>query len=161
MVSRMVGAALVTCALAACGDNGEPARGAAGGTAATAPAEVRAVASEFDFAIEEPVRPGVVRFVVRNEGEQLHHAIAYRLELGVTVEKLARTLRAGEEGVTDLAEQLGGSGPIPAGDETWFGAGEPLVPGTHVLVCYLRDQRSSTAEKTHVELGMIEPFEVR
>lgn len=160
MEPRIVGA-VVACALAACGGNGGALEDATSGAEAPARADVRVVASEFDFVVEEPVAPGPARFVVRNEGKQLHHAIVYRLKPGVSVAEATQRLAEDDQGTGELAEHVGGSGPIQKGDEDWFGVGEPLQPGIHVLVCFLQDQRRSTAEKTHVELGMIQDFEVR
>jgi hypothetical protein len=108
----------------------------------------------FEMAATLP-RRGVVRFA--NRGEELHFALALRLERGTSTGSVVRQLRQGRERIAGL-----GVGTEPLGlvsGDTVNDVEVRFQPGRYVLVCLYGDRESRN--RPHSTLGMARGFRVR
>ena len=100
-------------------------------------------------------RNGVIRLT--NDGDVLHHALAFALRKGVNTKSLLRQIKSGKEPRNAFA------GPPAALVEivspgTVNSVEAKLKPGRTLLVCFLRD---SASKPPHAALGMAKVVTVR
>ena len=122
-------------------------------TGAPAPAsDGRIVLRDFSFTIPT-IRAGTRTLEIANEGPQPHEIALTKLAPGRTIEEALASENPEAEGIM---QPVGGFQAIDAGKRGWMTA--DFTPGTYVAVCFVPDPQSG---KPHVELGMIQPFQVQ
>ena len=114
--------------------------------------EIEVVATEYEFDIPEDIEPGKVAFTLVNEGEEMHIFGFGRLNEGATFEQLQAEIQSGNE--PELMTDEGLTGLTGPGDEATVN-GE-VQSGTYVAYCFI----PAPTGKSHMELGMLVPFEV-
>lgn len=114
--------------------------------------EIEVVATEYEFDIPEDIEPGKVAFTVVNEGEEMHIFGFGRLNEGATFEQLRAEIQSGNE--PELMTDEGLTGLTGPGDESTLN-GE-VQSGTYVAYCFI----PAPTGESHMELGMLVPFEV-
>jgi hypothetical protein len=112
---------------------------------------------DFDFNIPEAISAGQQTWEVTSPGQQPHELYLIRPEPGFTEERLLEMMQAGEEPQGPPPwEEVAFFGPFSQGERAWYDI--DLEPGTYMALCFLPD--ISGSGRPHVELGMIETFEV-
>jgi hypothetical protein len=114
--------------------------------------EIEVVATEYEFDIPDDIEPGKVAFTLVNEGEEMHIFGFGRLNEGATFEQLEAEIQSGNE--PELMTDEGLTGLAGPGDESTVN-GE-VQSGTYVAYCFI----PAPTGKSHMELGMLVPFEV-
>lgn len=114
--------------------------------------EIEVVATEYEFDIPEDIEPGKVAFTVVNEGNEMHVFGYGRLKEGATFEQLQAEIQSGEEPELMTDEGLTGI----AGPEGRSTVNGEVQSGTYVAYCFI----PAPTGKSHMELGMLVPFEV-
>ena len=114
--------------------------------------EIEVVATEYEFDIPEDIEPGKVAFTVVNEGNEMHVFGYGRLKDGATFEALKAEIEAGNEPELMTDEGLTGI----AGPEGRSTVNGEVQSGTYVAYCFI----PAPTGKSHMELGMLVPFEV-
>jgi hypothetical protein len=93
--------------------------------------------------------------VLRNEGEDAHHAQFLRLKDGVTYDQLGAAFQQGPDTALALVDLAGGPGttsPGQSSNEVFLN----LQAGNYVMVCFVSDEDNVP----HLAKGMIAPFQV-
>lgn len=114
--------------------------------------EIEVTAKEYEFDIPEGIAPGKVAFTLVNEGNEMHIFGYGRLKEGATFEQLQAEIQSGEEPELMTDEGLTGL----AGPEGRSTVNGEVQPGTYVAYCFI----PAPTGKSHMELGMLVPFEV-
>ncbi|MGI8773893.1 MAG: hypothetical protein ACR2KQ_02580 [Actinomycetota bacterium] len=120
---------------------------------------IEIVAHDFGFRATPDVIPaGPIETVLKNEGEQPHQALFYRLNDGVSFEDFRKKVMGDVSLIPQLAQGGvdGVSEVVGTGKET-RATGDELTAGRYAILCFVRDQ-SLTTTKNHTELGMIAPL---
>lgn len=114
--------------------------------------EIEVVATEYEFDIPDDIEPGKVAFTLVNEGEEMHIFGFGRLNEGATFDQLKAEVEAGDEPELMTDEGLTGM-TGPEGRSTVNGE---VQSGTYVAYCFI----PAPTGESHMELGMLVPFEV-
>ena len=114
--------------------------------------EVEVVATEYEFDIPDDIEPGKVAFTLVNEGEEMHVFGYGRLNEGATFEQLKAEIEAGNEPELMTDEGL----TALTGPEDSSTVNGEVQSGTYVAYCFI----PAPTGESHMELGMLVPFEV-
>ena len=114
--------------------------------------EIEVTAKEYEFDIPDDIEPGKVAFTLVNEGNEMHIFGYGRLKEGATFEQLQAEIQSGEEPELMTDEGLTGL----AGPEGRSTVNGEVQSGTYVAYCFI----PAPTGKSHMELGMLVPFEV-
>lgn len=151
---------LVASLAGACGGNGNPAaeNGSDGGDAAEETFLLEIVADDFSFDVTDTVPAGLVDVRLENVGKQPHHALIYRINDGTSYDEFEKAVMKDDSQFPALAERMGGvDAGLTSGVSDVQKSSEPYEPGTYVVVCFVRDTKTS---KNHYQLGMMNDFTV-
>ena len=122
------------------------------------PAAARVVTFDgADFAfnnLPDTLPAGRVTLVMRNTGQEPHHAQLARLNTGVTIDQFMTALRQGEGPALALVALAGGPGPVGPGASSEVTL--DLREGTYVALCFI----ASPDGLPHLAKGMVKPFQV-
>lgn len=130
--------------------------GQGSGTLPSTPAQI--TASEYTFKTSGPLKSGQQQIEFADGGEELHHAIFFRLKPGATLAQAKKFLTSDNASGSPPFE---GEGPttstavLDSGVKQVFGAN--LQAGKYALVCFLPDR---TGGAPHVAKGMITEVDV-
>ena len=147
-LARLLGLAGATALLGACsGVDATPAEEAS-------PVNVVSVTSgDFYFQMPDTLSAGLTSFRLVNEGQELHHIQAVRLEDGRTLRDFTEHLAA-ENAFPEWAVEVGGPNAGVPGAETE--ATFALEPGTYAIVCMI----PSPDGTPHIMKGMMKQVAV-
>lgn len=140
----------VAMALGAC--NKKPAPAAQ--PAQTEPTVVTVTATDFAFAAPDTLPAGLVTMRLVDAGKEVHQVVVMRLDSGKTMADLSTMMTNPNAPIPAwLAFPIGVSviAPGDSGNATAL-----LTPGHYAMACFV----SSPDGKSHVEKGMVRPFEV-
>lgn len=112
---------------------------------------------DFDFTMPENIPAGEQVWEVTNPGTQAHELYIVQPQPGFTEEQFLEMMQSEEEPEGPPPwEDVVYFGPISAGETGWITT--EMEAGTYMAICFLPD--TSGSGMPHVELGMIETFEV-
>lgn len=108
-----------------------------------------------DYAVNLPQGfTGQGTFEVRNEGQENHEMILFRIEDGKTLADVTAWSAGGMKGPAPY-DLTGGAPTIPPGATSWVNL--DLRPGNYVALCVIT---SPTTMQQHVQMGMVTPFTI-
>ena len=114
---------------------------------------VQIVTHEFAFVLPDSLPAGLTTFRLRNEGQQPHHLMLYRLEAGKSLTDVLVALRAGGAHPAWM-HAIGGPNAVPHGGEA---VGTLLLlPGRYVAFCHVK----SPDQGLHFAKGMMKALTV-
>lgn len=159
MFKTLIGSAVAAFLVAGCGTGGTTTT-AADGSNAGAPAVLRITTDEYSFKLDNSSVPaGTVEIALTNKGAEVHQALFYRLNEGVSFEEFEKAVIADDTSIPQLSRSVSGGvrSVAPKSSE------ERIVrfdePGNYAVICFMPDQTTLT-DKEHIEFGMIAPLTV-
>ena len=102
----------------------------------------------------DTIQAGQITLVMRNTGQEPHHAQLLRLNTGVTLDQFMAALAQGEGPALALVSQAGGPGPV--GPNATSEVTLDLREGQYVAICFI----PSPDGIPHLAKGMVKPFQV-
>jgi hypothetical protein len=106
------------------------------------------------FSMPDTLPAGRVTLVMRNTGQEPHHAQLLRLKDGITLEQFMSALAQGEGPALALVSAEGGPGPVPPNGQSEVTL--DLRDGTYVTICFI----PSPDGIPHLAKGMVKPLQV-
>jgi hypothetical protein len=116
--------------------------------------EVVIIATDFGFESPAQIEAGLVSLILKNEGQEPHHAQLVRLNDGVSLEQFQAALQESPEAAFPLVAFTGGPGLVDPGLSSQVTL--ELDPGQYLLLCFM----PSHDGVPHLAKGMVKPFEV-
>jgi hypothetical protein len=114
---------------------------------------IQIVTHEFAFVLPDSLPAGLTTFRLRNEGQQPHHLMLYRLEPGKSLADVSVALHAGGAHPAWM-HAVGGPNAVPHGGEA---VGTLLLlPGRYVAFCHVK----SPDQVLHFAKGMMKALTV-
>jgi hypothetical protein len=110
---------------------GGPVHGQGALPAVAKPRVVQVLAYDFAFVLPDSLAAGLTTFRLRNQGQQPHHLVLYRLESGKSLADVSRALHAGGAHPAWML-RLAGPNAVPHGGEArsmWPGKGNTDLCG--------------------------------
>jgi hypothetical protein len=130
-----------------------PVRGQAAPQVPAAARVVQVRTRDFAFVMPDTLAAGLTTFQLRNEGQQPHHLMLYRLEPGKSLADVARALQAGGAH-PGWMHAVGGPNAVPHGGQA---VGTVLLaPGHYVAFCHVK----SPDQVVHFAKGMMKELTV-
>lgn len=137
--------------------------GEAASDSITAPtAAVQVTAQEFAFVMPDAIAAGASWWQIENQGKQVHDLTLYKLENGMTQEKLMETLRATEVGRPEpLAFPSVAHWVMGAGQTNWVNF--DLAAGEYAVVSMTPDLSTMPPDATQADFtkGMVHALTVK
>lgn len=160
MLKTIIGFTALALLVSGCGSSGGSEVGTDGTDEKQSSAVLRVTTDEYSFTLDpSSVRRGKVDVVLKNEGTEVHQALFYKLNDGVSYKEFEDVVIHDDSSIPEFAALVsGGIRSVGAeGSERAFARLEE--PGDYAVVCFLPDQTTLT-EKEHNEFGMIAPLTV-
>lgn len=155
LIRALLATATTLVIVAGCARGESEERGATNGTHAghPAPNTVTIVANDFAFEAPSEIPAGVTRFVLKAQGQHIHHATIAKLEDGKTVADLMEAFKTPGPPPSWVTFVGGPNVPDPGAEAN---ATVDLAPGNYVLICFV-----DTPDKVpHFAKGMFHAFTV-